>query len=712
MNELKEITLNKFLYFLPDDNLTKDILIPSLIKAEKYDCMSGFFQSSSLKDLAPGLVEFLNKENSKMRLIVSPFLSKEDQEAINKGISTPEEIVTKDFLGKIGRLNLDSDLLINHTLECLAYLISVEKIQIKVATVKNGLFHPKIKIFKDSEGYKVAVHGSNNFTSSGLVHNFEQINVNANWISKDHAKTISQLEDKFFELWQSKYHDLINVFDLPTAIKEKIVKDFNPGSPPSPRDYQQAVEEDLLEDEGVSYSANKKVEKFKVPDYLNYKTGDFSHQGEAVESWEEYNRCGILQMATGSGKTITSLIAANRLFNEVERLLIIISVPYLPLMNQWAEAAREFNLQPDILNNSRNNYSDLEKCIRKLKYGAKETECIIITNYLLKQQKFHEILRDNSSINTLLIADEVHNLGTDSFFNNPPDIIDYRLGLSATPIRQYDEEGTEKLKDFFGPIVYEFGMKEAIGKCLVPYDYHIHQVGLTEIEIEQWISKTEELKKYSWMGNESSGEPPTFISKLLNDRRRILELADGKIAAFKEVFSKFDLSTLSHTLVYASSKKREQLEKVNQILMDDFNLIIHQVTGVETSKGSLAQDILDDFSEGTGIKVITAMKVLDEGIDLPQVKQAFILASTTVEREWIQRRGRVLRKAKGKDKAVIHDFFVTPPDHLDNKSLVNDIKPILKAEINRITEFAKLAKNATSKNGPIQTIEPIIQKYF
>jgi superfamily II DNA or RNA helicase/HKD family nuclease len=711
MANLNEVELSNFLYFLPDDNLTIDILIPSLKRANKYDCMSGFFQSSSLRDLAPGLADFINKNNSRMRLIVSPFLSKEDQEAINKGISSPEEIITRDFLDKIGRLELDSDLLINHTLECLAYLISVGKIQIKVATVKNGLFHPKIKLLVDNVGYKIAVHGSNNFTSSGLIHNFEQINVNANWISKDHAKTIRQLEDKFFELWESKHHDLINVFDLPTAIQEKIVKDFNPGYPPSPIDYQHAVQKNSVQEKGIVYNT-RETKEFKIPDKINFKTGDFSHQGEAVEGWERNQRRGILQMATGSGKTITSFIAANRLFNVVGKLLIVISVPYLPLMNQWEKVAKEFNLEPNILNNSRKNYSDLEKCLRKLKYGSKNVECVIITNYLLKEEKFHKILGANSSINTLLIADEVHNLGTETFTSNPPKIIDYRLGLSATPIRQYDEEGTEKLKDFFGPIVYEFGMKQAIGKCLVPYDYHVHKVGLTEYEIDQWIKKTEELKKYSWMGDESSSDPPTFISKLLNERRRILELADGKIAAFKDVFSKLDLSTLSHTLVYASSKKREQLEKVNKILMDDFNLLIHQVTGKETSKGSLAQDVLDDFAGGTGIKVITAMKVLDEGIDLPQVKRAFILASTTVEREWIQRRGRVLRKVKGKEKAVIHDFFVTPPDHLENGSLVNDIKPILKAEINRITEFAKLAKNATAKNGPFQTIEPIVQKYF
>jgi superfamily II DNA or RNA helicase len=712
MGKLSNIEIPKKIYFLPDDNLTTDILIPTLKSAIKYDCMSGFFQSSSLRDLAPGLAEFICNDESRMRLIVSPFFSKKDQEAMKKGLNSAKEVLVKKFYDEVGKLKIDGDLLVNHTLECLAYLISVEKIQIKVATVKNGLFHPKIKLFEDHEGYKVAVHGSNNFTSSGLTHNFEQININANWISDDHAATIRQLENKFFELWDSNPHELIEVFDLPTAIKEKIIKDFNPASPPTPLDYQQAVEETTTKYEVKKKSIVNPGKTFKIPKNLNYKTGDFSHQGKAVSEWEKNSRCGIFQMATGSGKTITSLIAANRLFNEVEKLLIVISVPYLPLMNQWAEVAIDFNLKPNILNNSRKNYTDLEKSIRKLKYGSTEVECVIITNYLLKEEKFHKILESNNSINTLLIADEVHNLGTETFTENPPEVIEYRLGLSATPIRQYDEEGTEKLKDFFGPIVFEFSMKEAIGKCLVPYDYHIHKVGLTEYEIDQWANLTEKLKKNSWLGDDSSSDIPTFISKLLNERRRILELADGKIAAFKDVFSKLDLSTVSHTLVYASSKKREQLEKVNEILMNDFNLIIHQVTGKETSKGNLAQEVLDDFADGSGIKVITAMKVLDEGIDLPQVKRAFILASTTVEREWVQRRGRVLRKSEGKDKAIIHDFFVAPPDYLANKAQVSDIRSILRAEINRITEFAKLANNAFAKNGPFQTIDPIIQKYF
>ena len=370
---------------------------------------------------------------------------------------------------------------------------------------------------------------------------------------------------------------------------------------------------------------------------------------------------------------------------------------------------------PGIEQNRSNKLASIQRIVRNLKIGASNVECVVVTHDFLCDPEFQkEITRYSGT--AMLIADEVHDLGTSSFLKNPPLVFNYRLGLSATPIRQYDEAGTTGLMDYFGKIVFQFTLKEAIGKCLVPYNYYVHVIELMSDELEEWVEISNKLKLMGWKfisDQGSDGKMPLAIQRLLNRRRRVLEQAGSKITSLRDTLGNKNPSEVKHTLVYASDKGRNQLETVNRMLMDDLKLRIHQITQEETGQSNLTQDLLSNFARGD-IQVLTAMRVLDEGVDIPEVSTAFILASTTVERQWVQRRGRVLRKCAriNKQIAYIHDFLVIPPQNMDLTLFGNDVIKILKAELERVSEFAKLSRNAAAPDGALLSIRPIIEKYF
>jgi superfamily II DNA or RNA helicase len=636
--------------------------------------------------------------------------------AIQAGLADPSEVLESRLEELLGEVILDESALVKYTLECFAYMLATKRIIFKVAWLKDGsLFHPKVWYFRDSHEIVVA-HGSGNFTGSGLTKNHEQISVDMSWLGGRSLETIEILVDEFNELWEGS-SDNVYIMDLPLAIENKLIREYKPNHPPSEEDYKQAWEEDCKEIEKLVTQKVKKLEiktdVLKVPPYLDLYKGEFSHQGRAIEAWENADRRGFLSMATGSGKTITSLAATTRLQDNVDSLLVIISAPYKPLVSQWVDEVNEFGVKPlPITGSSSDRAKNLDLAIRSLQSGISKIEVMVVTENFLTSENFRTIFdKIPGEISTLLIADEAHNLGKRSFLNNLPNRFDFRLGLSATPERQYDPEGTASLFQYFGNPVFEFGLDEAIGVCLVPYNYYIHQVELTEDEYEEWIYLTERLIRKGFKGDADASDAGGLnkeVEKLLFARRRIIESAENKINVLRDIFSKKRRDEVKHVLIYATDKNPRQLDDVNALLQNEMNFTIHRLTSTETSTRTRSANILDRFAQGD-YNVITCKRVLDEGVDVPQVSEAYILASNTVKRQWIQRRGRILRKCNeiNKQLAHLHDFIVVPPDTSDKAA-----RSILKGELERTREFAELSANGGSTGGPFDEIEKIMSKMF
>lgn len=535
--ELKDLDY-KALYVIPRDDFVHSVLIASLRLSSSVDCMFGFFSSEALRSIAPGLAEYLVRTDSPMRLIVSPNISAQDVAALREGVSTPSQILEARLRKLLGEAKVSASALVKHTMECLAYLLSTDRLQIRIAWLQDGgLFHPKVWFFRDKYSTVVA-HGSSNFTASGLARNHEQVRVEASWRNEVAVETIEILTNEFEALWNGSREYVLSI-DLPVAVKNDLLREYSLKSPPTPDDFARAWDEDAqkirLLAQGVAVGKTLLPKRLKLPRGINIESGPFGHQGRAISNWEQAGRRGVLAMATGSGKTITALAAATRLQNDCESILIVISAPYRPLVNQWIDEVAAFGVEPIPSKGSAQKRTDrLDLAIRSLVSRVSAVQVAVVTQNYLTTKNFRAVLDSvPKQVKTLLIADEVHNLGSAGFISNPPDRFDYRLGLSATPERQYDPEGTRALFEFFGDKVFEFPLSEAIGVCLVPYNYYLHRVSLAQDEFEEWQRLTALLVRAGFSGGDQdpadSGALPSRVAALLRKRRKVIESAENKV---------------------------------------------------------------------------------------------------------------------------------------------------------------------------------------
>lgn len=691
---------------LPVDSLAEEVLIPGFRAAWKVDCMVGFFSSAVLASLAPGLATYIAGSQNGFRLIVSPLLRAEDRAAIEDGLRSPEEIADRIFQ----ELTVTEDLLKCHTLKCLSWLLRTGGIEIRIALMKDALFHPKVWLF-EAGGDVVAAHGSSNVTYAGILRNIEQIAISRSWQDPNQRYIADKLRYEFGRLWENKDENCL-VIRLPEAVRLRLLQTYGSDTPPTEDELRELYGRatSVAEEPGLLDSVPAPRAGFEIPDWLQYEDGPFEHQGKAVAAWCKAGYRGVLEMATGSGKTITSMIGAHHLYKRCKPLLIIVAAPYVPLIEQWCDEIAPFGLKPVNLTTAggaAKRASELQKLKRRLRTGLSDVEAVVVSHDTLCTPEFLTAV-EAFDCARLLIADEAHNLGRPSFINDPPEFFEYRLGLSATPIRQYDEEGTEALFEFFGPVAFRFTLEEAIGRCLVEYDYFVHPVYLTEIEMNEWFDLTGKVKRNAWR---SEGDKlDEHLAKLLRDRRVLLETASSKVSVLRKLLDDEDPANLRHTLVYTSDKGPDQLNNVNRLLRDR-NLLFHQLTAEETASRDQTRRIIRSFQDGE-IQVLTAKRVLDEGVNIPQICQAFILASTTVERQWVQRRGRLLRtcSAIGKTHSVIHDLLALPP-RMD-KGLDPDARALVRSELRRAQEFARLARNAGRPNGPLAIIDALVDAAY
>ena len=694
------------LYILPTDPIAQEVLIPGFQNADKVDCMVGFFTSDVLTSLAPGLATYINKTDNSFRLIVSPLLRSKDQAAIKDGLRSPEEVA-----GNIVKeLIITEDLIQQHTLRCFSWLLREQRIEIRIALMKDALFHPKVWLF-DDEDNTIAVHGSCNVTYSGIRKNIEQIAISRSWQDPNQRYITNKLRYQFDRLWKNR-ENICVVIRMPEAIRRRILHTYDSDSPPTEDDlrglYERAT---TISEEPETYQViNIPDRKFKIPHYLRYEDGPFGHQGKGVDTWCESGYRGILEMATGSGKTITAMICAYRLYEVHKPLLIVVSAPYVPLIEQWCDEIAPFGLKPVNLTragSATRRASLLQELNRRMRTSLSDVEAVVVSHDTLCSSEFCAAVK-RLDCSRLLIGDEAHNLGRSSFIDHPPEFFEHRLGLSATPLRQYDEEGTDSLLKFFGPVVFQFTLEAAIGSCLVEYDYYVHPVYLTVSEMDEWFELTGKIKQNAWRNEDD--EPDDYLLKLFRDRRALLETASNKLPKLEALLDKEDVAALQHTLIYTSDKGPEQLDQVNRILRDR-NILFHQLTAEETANRDRTTGIIRSFKNGD-LQVLTAKRVLDEGVNIPEICKAFILASTTVERQWVQRRGRLLRtcKAIGKSHSVIHDLLVLPPGM--DQGLDGDARSLVGSELRRTLEFARLARNAGRPDGPAALISKLVDAAY
>ncbi|KAB8334990.1 DNA phosphorothioation system restriction enzyme [Scytonema tolypothrichoides VB-61278] len=436
----------------------------------------------------------------------------------------------------------------------------------------------------------------------------------------------------------------------------------------------------------------------KMPQSLQLR----GYQRQAVNNWFANNGRGTLKMATGSGKTITALAIATELYKQIKLQVLLVVCPYRHLVTQWARECAKFNLQPILAFESLHNWqSQLSTQLYNVRSGSQLFLTVITSNSTLIGDGFQSQLKYFPE-KTLIIGDEAHNLGAPKLEESLPRRVGLRLALSATPERYFDEDGTQSLFDYFGPVLKpEFTLRDAIAQgALVHYLYYPILVELTEIESRAYARLTHKIGKALLYRNRENLdlvdlEDNEDLKPLLMQRARLVGAAENKLNALRELMSTRRETT--HTLFYCSDGSQEVGEgsSLRQLkaVVKTLGVELGYKVSTYTSQTSIEErEVLRRQFESGELQGLVAIRCLDEGVDIPAIQTAVILASSANPRQFIQRRGRVLRPHPGKERATIFDMIVLPPD-LDRKTLEVE-RNLLRKELLRLVEFADLADNA------------------
>lgn len=695
------------------DNVVEDFYIPVLEKAIRYDRAVGFFSSTSISDITKGIIGLV-KNNGKIRIITSPKLSEEDIEAIKFGYKKKEEIINDSLCNVIqGPLNEFQ----KRRLNLLATLIARGVIEIKIALIDDGktigMFHEKMGIIEDFEGNKIAFTGSLNETTNAFNHNYESIDLYKSWTFDNEKERVSLKEKAFEDIWNNNLKN-VNVFHL-SEIAQDILKNFEVDN----------IDTDIDEDEMRHFQEEAQITEvkgLKIPEFIQLR----EYQNEAIDKWELNQYRGIFDMATGTGKTITGLAAASYLSEKLRHnIAIVIVCPYQHLVEQWVEDIKNFNGNPIIgySSSSQKGWKRvLKNSIRSFNQGVIDNFLFITTNATFSLNYIQSDLKKINQ-NLLLIVDEAHNFGSENLGRKLLENADFRLGLSATIQRHNDEEGTNTLFNYFGDICLEYSLRDAIfNNMLTPYFYYPVIVHLSESELEEYKELTLKIVK-SFGSRNKSNDISESAKHLLIKRARIIAGAENKIHALEKEMIKHTQD--SNILVYCGATtvedpnyiegeieniERRQIDVVTNLLGNKLKMNVGRFTSTESVEER--EMIKRVFAEGEALQALVAIRCLDEGVNIPSIKTAFILASSTNPKEYIQRRGRVLRLYPGKEVANIYDF-ITLPYPLDSvgnlaPQEISSLKGLAKREVDRMKDFAELAMNASASN---YMIDSIMQTY-
>lgn len=635
---------------------------PCLDLATDYRRAVGYFRSSIFLIVGEDVIKFA-KRGGKIRLICSPSITDEDLSSIEEGYSLRGNRTDDALCVEIDRLLVDETT--HYRTRVLATLIAVGALDVRIAVRPSdqGIYHEKIGIFSDNFGNKVSFLGSANETWKGWHErgNLEAIEVFCNWSDTSDVDRCQNHEAYFERLWAGQSKG-VEVIAFPEAAKRRIA----------------AVAMDDLED--VDMEEIRAIEK----PIVNGRT-PLGHQSKAIADWIAAGCRGVFEHATGSGKTFTALMAVRE---HVENgLPALIVVPSRLLLEQWdVETRHELPGTTILLAGAGHDRWKQGGRLRGMTDPSPDLgkRVLIATMQTASSDKFLASIQGGSHL--LVVADEVHQSGSPQNSKLYSLKSGSRLGLSATPIRYGDPDGTRKMFDYFGPVIPPpVTLQDAIkAGRLVDYEYKPHAVFLTSEEAEEWKALT---LKIRWeMARQDEGadgkKALSDAAKMLLIRRsRIAKKAKNKIPLASDIL-KSSFSEGQRWLVYCEDKK--QLAEVIDALKAKGLEPLRYHTDMDGDKAAT----LAHFKTFGGIMV--SIKCLDEGVDIPAVDHALILASSQNPRQFIQRRGRVLRKAKWKNLAVIHDAIVVPVSLEDEPEQTS----LLKSEFVRAIEFAKSAINA------------------
>ncbi len=644
--------------------------------AKKYARVGGLFTSRNFAACADGLQGFIQNDG-RMQLVLASSFDLEDVEAITKGIKNTEDVLAENWIRDFTEIK---DKFVQDHTKALAWMLANGYLEIKVVilTDHNGkvldskqlekvtLFKRKTGVFWDDKYNAITFSGNIDFDDK-LFGDYYFFRVYRSW-DESEKKYVDDDFEEFQKYWNARLIEglgeySVKVIPLPNAVKENLIQ--------------------------IAPLSKSEINLRRIPKLHTY-------QQTAVRNWLNNEKKGILDMATGTGKTFTAIGCIKELEKSKSNFLAIIVCPYDNLMRQWSEELKKWDYESMITAKDQKWSQKIRDFIAILEDGSVISLVIIVTSYAtFSSEKFTNLIQ-NCKIPVMLIADEVHNAGATETQNGLLENYSYRLGLSATPERYFDEEGTQLLDNYFGGTVFEFSLKEAIDKhFLVPYYYYPIYADLIPEEYTQYKIETAKIARYS---NSDKPETRKLLELARLRRARIIRDAQNKLKVFQELIN--SKPQLKQTLVYCSEN---QMSEVKEILNNaqPKPIINRQITFDNPKDPRDRIKILKDFV-AEKYQAIVANRVLDEGVDIPEARNCIIMASTGNPKQFIQRRGRVLRRFHGtypdgtkKEFATIYDILIIPEiadDYTPEEIKLE--KSIIRSQLRRQETMASIAMNS------------------
>lgn len=677
------------------DDLVWDFYIPVLSKARRYDRISGFFSSTSIALSARGLAGLIANGGT-MRLITCPRLSEEDAAMMASSVTDPSVILSKSLISSLSDV---SDSFEHDHIAAMGWMLAKGYLKIKIAIVKtkgsicsaqqstaHSIMHQKVGILYDDESNGLSFSGSNNETASGWLENIEEFKVFRQWES---GQSIYFEDDcaKFNSFWNNNCPG-VEIVDLPTAVQEHLL-----------------IAGKSFEKETIALQRYYTKHR-PLPSKPKQELKLFVYQNAAVEKWISNGHCLLFEMATGCGKTRTAIACMNTvLTNEKKSKVFVVTCPQSTLSLQWKADIEKLGI-PFAVNvicdgNFANWRTTLSLQLKQVTAGMYSSLIIYTTHVTASSSDFIAMIKSANSLLRIIVADEVHGMGAAESRKGLLEEYQYRIGLSATPSRWFDPDGTELISNYFGNDSFVFTIRDALSTInlltgkpfLVNFRYHPHFVSLTPDELEEYKRISEKISHMSHIHpNSEKGNPLQF---LLFRRANMEKNAKNKYCALETILDQVG-TDIANTIIFVSS---EQIEKVMAIL-GKRGIPAHRYTEKQSTKVSKKwggrserQYIIDCFIKGD-YKVLVAIKCLDEGIDIPSAMRAIVMASSTNPREYVQRIGRVIRQDRGKWDADIHDLILHPDlsGWTDSEFLKLE-KRIFNKEMDRVIDLARNAMN-------------------
>lgn len=688
--------------------------------AKEIDLLLGYFSSNAIRVLSKSFAEFI-LNGGKMRIITNHVYSLKDyQELIDVSILKDEDKII-DIFTDLEYLENALSSHSKHFFDCLRYLLNDNRLEILPVKFNNvDLAHCKRMILYDGQEH-ISTEGSINFTLPALLKNSESFQVETPWNGPVSCQRIDEEIENFNRIFNKEHpsYQYIPREKIEIVInalgREKDIQDlFDDSINLSVDDYTKKVEKIL---QRKKQRFEEKIEKINNTPKFPFPDGPRSYQKEAYQKWKEHNYSGVFAMATGTGKTITSLNCVLNEFAKDDYYRVIILVPSIALLEQWEKEVKEFHFNNILKVGGGNNWEkDLANYASNYLWGIKKDLVIISTYGSFVLDRFQNTFQ-KIQLDFILIADEAHNMGANNIQSKLGKIqVKKKIGLSATPKRIYDPEGTIAIDEFFKdtpPYTYSFGMEKALDQgYLAQYKYFPLIVELTEKEFEEYTEISKKLLKFFDFEKGKFKDDP-IVEILLLKRKGIIHKAHNKINLFSNIIGEL-IKGKKDKFIFAyipegftNNAEGESVKLLNEFLKqtnkDHPNIKMNSYT----SEDQNLNDIIRGFEEGK-IDLLFAMKMLDEGVDIPRAEVGIFASSTGNPRQFIQRRGRLLRKHKDKTYATIFDMVVIPKLNNELGELFNIEKNLVRNELNRVGYFASLAMNFYDSK---ESLSAVCRKY-